>query len=76
MRIVDKPMPDRSRHGLSTTASGIAQQGHGYIEHPDAKLLTKKVLSYIIVKLLKKKKMCHVLSFEPMLQLATTVLKL
>ena len=27
MRIVDKSIPDRSRPGLPTTASGVAQQG-------------------------------------------------
>ena len=27
MRIVDKSIPDRSRSGLPTTASGVAQQG-------------------------------------------------
>ena len=27
MRIVDKAIPDRSRPGLPTTASGVAQQG-------------------------------------------------
>ena len=27
MRIVDKSIPDRSRPGLPTTATGVAQQG-------------------------------------------------
>ena len=27
MRIVDKSIPDQSRPGLATTASGVAQQG-------------------------------------------------
>ena len=27
IRIVDKPIPDRSRPGLPTTTSGVAQQG-------------------------------------------------